>query len=67
MAMLLSVGRHTTMRKLMFTLLHDQIDLVIAVVSTLPHVVAGVVVIVLQFSGSACRIVEPDSLADEAP
>ena len=47
-AMLLSVGQRTTMPKLMFTSLRDQIDPVIAVVSTLMLILAIVVVIVLQ-------------------
>jgi putative spermidine/putrescine transport system permease protein len=54
-AMLLSVGRRTTMPKLMFTSLRDQIDPVIAVVSTLLLVLATVVVIVIQLRGSAVR------------
>jgi len=54
-AMLLSVGRRTTMPKLMFTSLRDQIDPIIAVVSTLLLVLAAVVVIVLQLRGNAVR------------
>lgn len=52
LAMFLSVGRYTTMPKLMFTSLRDQIDPVIAVVSTLLLVFATTVVIVLQFRGA---------------
>lgn len=54
-AMLLSVGQRTTMPKLMFTSLRDQIDPIIAVVSTLLLVLATGVVIVLQLRGNAAQ------------
>ena len=54
-AMFLSVGRYTTMPKLMFTSLRDQLDPVIAVVSTLLLVLATLVVIILQVRGDPVR------------
>ena len=54
-AMFLSVGRYTTMPKLMFTSLRDQIDPVIAVVSTLLLAFAVLVVIVTQLRGSSLQ------------
>jgi putative spermidine/putrescine transport system permease protein len=55
LAMFLSVGRYTTMPKLMFTSLRDQIDPIIAVLSTLLLIMATVAVVVLQLRGSPAR------------